>query len=329
MPPPSAMLSEAVRNVLADLSERERKVVRLRFGLDDGQARTLEEVGKEFGVTRERVRQIESKSLAKLRQPLRSGRLQGLPGQLARPAANGYRLALETVLSARRFGRRAEELWSMRSSRSGAFRGEAGPPSCLFRNVDLRFLNGGQAPFVVSWPLFGADRRPPCVPAALEAFRGAGRHALRTVSRWWRVSGVGLRAFDVPSTPLRRPSEVQLPLSGARLLLRCAPARRKRCSGTENTLMHLERGPGVPFGPCGRTVAAFRPSMPAKDALPPALPCTPRLRLTPPSHPCRRCRRHGRLTVSSRRARAASGSAGPVCGWPRPIQVLAWPEFPG
>jgi RNA polymerase primary sigma factor len=71
-----AMLTEAVRNVLADLSERERKVVCLRFGLEDGQARTLEEVGKEFGVTRERVRQIESKSLAKLRQPLRSGQLR-------------------------------------------------------------------------------------------------------------------------------------------------------------------------------------------------------------------------------------------------------------
>ena len=75
-----AMLSEAVRTVLAELSERERKVVRLRFGLDDGQARTLEEVGKEFGVTRERVRQIESKSLAKLRQPLRSGRLRDYLG---------------------------------------------------------------------------------------------------------------------------------------------------------------------------------------------------------------------------------------------------------
>jgi RNA polymerase primary sigma factor len=71
-----AMLTAAVRSVLADLSERERKVVRLRFGLDDGQARTLEEVGKAFGVTRERVRQIESKSLAKLRQPLRSGQLR-------------------------------------------------------------------------------------------------------------------------------------------------------------------------------------------------------------------------------------------------------------
>lgn len=75
-----AMLSEAVRHVLADLSERERKVVRMRFGLDDGQARTLEEVGREFGVTRERVRQIESKSLAKLRQPLRSGQLRDYLG---------------------------------------------------------------------------------------------------------------------------------------------------------------------------------------------------------------------------------------------------------
>ncbi len=71
-----AMLTEALRNVLADLSERERKVVRLRYGLDDGQVRTLEEVGRAFGVTRERVRQIESKSLAKLRQPVRSGQLR-------------------------------------------------------------------------------------------------------------------------------------------------------------------------------------------------------------------------------------------------------------
>ena len=71
-----AMLTATVRSVLAGLSERERNVVRLRFDLDDGQARTLEEVGKAFGVTRERVRQIESKSLAKLRQPLRSGQLR-------------------------------------------------------------------------------------------------------------------------------------------------------------------------------------------------------------------------------------------------------------
>ena len=53
-----------------------RQVVRLRFGLDDGQARTLEEVGKEFGVTRERIRQIESKTLAKLRHPHRSQKLR-------------------------------------------------------------------------------------------------------------------------------------------------------------------------------------------------------------------------------------------------------------
>jgi len=71
-----AMLLEAVNQALAELSEREQKVVRLRFGLDDGQMRTLEEVGKEFGVTRERIRQIESKTLAKLRHPQRSTRLR-------------------------------------------------------------------------------------------------------------------------------------------------------------------------------------------------------------------------------------------------------------
>jgi RNA polymerase primary sigma factor len=71
-----AMLNEAVKQALAELSDREQKVVRLRFGLDDGQMRTLEEVGKEFGVTRERIRQIESKTLAKLRHPMRSSRLR-------------------------------------------------------------------------------------------------------------------------------------------------------------------------------------------------------------------------------------------------------------
>ncbi len=64
-----AMLDQAVKEALGHLSEREQDVVRLRFGLDDGKIRTLEEVGKEFGVTRERVRQIESKTLAKLRRP--------------------------------------------------------------------------------------------------------------------------------------------------------------------------------------------------------------------------------------------------------------------
>ena len=64
-----AMLDRAVKAALAFLTDREQDVVRLRFGLDDGKVRTLEEVGKEFGVTRERVRQIESKTLAKLRRP--------------------------------------------------------------------------------------------------------------------------------------------------------------------------------------------------------------------------------------------------------------------
>ena len=70
------LLEQAVKDVLGDLSDREAEVVRLRFGLDDGRPRTLEEVGREFGVTRERIRQIESKTLAKLRHPLRSDRLR-------------------------------------------------------------------------------------------------------------------------------------------------------------------------------------------------------------------------------------------------------------
>jgi RNA polymerase primary sigma factor len=64
-----AMLDQAVKEALAYLSHREQDVVRMRFGLEDGKIRTLEEVGKAFGVTRERVRQIESKTLAKLRRP--------------------------------------------------------------------------------------------------------------------------------------------------------------------------------------------------------------------------------------------------------------------
>src|SRR5205807_1284075 len=71
-----ALLKAAVQEALSELSEREQKVVRLRFGLDDGQMRTLEEVGREIGVTRERIRQIESKTLAKLRHPIRSQRLR-------------------------------------------------------------------------------------------------------------------------------------------------------------------------------------------------------------------------------------------------------------
>ena len=70
------MLSDAVGEVLGELSEREQNIVRLRFGLDGGQVKTLEEVGKEFGVTRERIRQIEAKTLAKLRHPQRSQRLR-------------------------------------------------------------------------------------------------------------------------------------------------------------------------------------------------------------------------------------------------------------
>jgi RNA polymerase primary sigma factor len=79
VPPDAAsysMLQEQLSKVLDGLAERERKVIELRFGLVDGHPRTLEEVGREFGVTRERIRQIESKTLSKLRHPSRSGKLK-------------------------------------------------------------------------------------------------------------------------------------------------------------------------------------------------------------------------------------------------------------
>ena len=70
------LLKEQLNSVLETLTEREKKVLTLRFGLDDGRARTLEEVGKEFDVTRERIRQIEAKALRKLRHPSRSKKLK-------------------------------------------------------------------------------------------------------------------------------------------------------------------------------------------------------------------------------------------------------------
>ena len=72
----SAILKEQISEVLSTLTDREQKVLRLRFGLDDGRSRTLEEVGKEFNVTRERIRQIEAKALRKLRHPSRSRKLK-------------------------------------------------------------------------------------------------------------------------------------------------------------------------------------------------------------------------------------------------------------
>ncbi|MBR0382485.1 MAG: RNA polymerase sigma factor RpoD [Eubacterium sp.] len=72
----SEILKEELESAMDSLTERERKVIRLRFGLDDGKTRTLEEVGKEFDVTRERIRQIEAKALRKLRHPSRSKKLR-------------------------------------------------------------------------------------------------------------------------------------------------------------------------------------------------------------------------------------------------------------
>ena len=70
------LLKEQLAEVLKTLTPREEKVLRLRFGLEDGRPRTLEEVGKEFNVTRERIRQIEAKALRKLRHPSRSKKLR-------------------------------------------------------------------------------------------------------------------------------------------------------------------------------------------------------------------------------------------------------------
>jgi RNA polymerase primary sigma factor len=70
------LLKEEISAVLSTLTPREHRVLELRFGLEDGRARTLEEVGSEFSVTRERIRQIESKALRKLRHPSRSRRLR-------------------------------------------------------------------------------------------------------------------------------------------------------------------------------------------------------------------------------------------------------------
>ncbi len=74
------LLKEQLNEILSQLSDRERKVLEMRFGLTDGQGRTLEEVGSEFGVTRERIRQIEAKALRKLRHPIRSRKLRDYLG---------------------------------------------------------------------------------------------------------------------------------------------------------------------------------------------------------------------------------------------------------
>ena len=70
------MLKDKLNEVLGELTDREEKVIRLRYGIDDGRNHTLEEVGKEFNVTRERIRQIEAKALKKLRHPSRSKQLR-------------------------------------------------------------------------------------------------------------------------------------------------------------------------------------------------------------------------------------------------------------
>ncbi|MCK4301015.1 MAG: sigma-70 family RNA polymerase sigma factor, partial [Planctomycetes bacterium] len=71
------MLKDKIRHVLSTLTYREREIIKLRYGLGDGQTYTLEEVGRMFNVTRERVRQIEAKAVRKLQHPVRSRKLEG------------------------------------------------------------------------------------------------------------------------------------------------------------------------------------------------------------------------------------------------------------
>ena len=104
-----SMLREELANALESLTERERQVVKLRFGLEDGRARTLEEVGREFNVTRERIRQIEAKALRKLRHPSRSKRLKDLGRTV--PGQTGCRMMVFlTISNSNRAGRPARFL---------------------------------------------------------------------------------------------------------------------------------------------------------------------------------------------------------------------------
>ena len=84
------LLKEQLGEVLDTLTPREEKVLRLRFGLEDGRSRTLEEVGKEFNVTRERIRQIEAKALRKLRHPSRSKKLKDFSGLIMEVICHAY-----------------------------------------------------------------------------------------------------------------------------------------------------------------------------------------------------------------------------------------------
>lgn len=106
----SVMLREHIDALLGDLKERERQVIVLRFGLEDGHPRTLEEVGKEFNVTRERIRQIEAKALRKLRNPVRSKRIRDFPeSEFVRKTTGTGNVCERSAVAACRLGVRASE----------------------------------------------------------------------------------------------------------------------------------------------------------------------------------------------------------------------------
>ena len=98
------MLQDQLDRVLCELSEREQRIIQLRFGLSDGHPRTLEEVGREFGVTRERIRQIESKTLAKLRHPSQRAAAARVPGLARQQDLWQPAMPAPTMTSAPAFG---------------------------------------------------------------------------------------------------------------------------------------------------------------------------------------------------------------------------------
>ena len=146
------LLQDQLQSVLATLSEREAGVVRLRFGLTDGQPRTLDEIGQVYGVTRERIRQIESKTMSKLRHPSRSQVLRRLPGltgeQADRPGPRPPRCADAAGGLGRRRADQHVGYWSRRRGGRRVRRVDSvgwpvvSPAKCTRPRVSTSFLPG-------------------------------------------------------------------------------------------------------------------------------------------------------------------------------------------
>ena len=234
------MLTQAVGAVLGELSEREQEIVRLRFGLDGGQAKTLEEVGREFGVTRERIRQIEAKTLAKLRHPSAANASASSSKRSSRDAARRPPPSgRDPYQGGIRLGFRDDPRPDPRRSRpAGVMACEvAGPAAIVHRRLsgvaqlaERRTVN----PFVV-----GSSPTP-----------GANQGAQRAVAQWseqgthnpWVVGSIPTRPTDLAGTLADRglgrkghPRSIQdlVPSAGCLSCARhrgCGSARRARGS---------------------------------------------------------------------------------------------------